>query len=198
MNMKHFLMALCVTFVANQAAWAEQKPHELVMHISKSTSDFIKTNKDEGKFLSYVEGQIAPKFDFQQMSKMVLGKAWRSASDSQKENFTQAFKNMLVVVYGKSIKQAYQSKINVKETVYKNNEAIVEAELIDNALPIKIVYYFHDENKTGDWKVYNVSIEGLNLVSNYRQTFSQQIKQGGLDGLINSLNTKFPAKKINS
>lgn len=131
---------------------------------------------------------VLPYFDFRRMSQWVLGRAWKSASDAQREQFTNEFRNLLTRTYGRALAEYKDEKIiylpYTHEEGSKKARVMTEIEQ-PGGMPIPIGYsmYLRD----GEWKVYDVSISGVSLVMNYRSTFGRTIKKKGLDALIKQL-----------
>jgi len=131
---------------------------------------------------------VLPHFDFEKMSAWVLGKNWRSASKEQKQRFTEEFSRLLVRTYSKAIYDNIDQTINflpIRGTP-EEDKVTVRTEVPQAAgFPIPIDYKMY--KKGNEWKVYDVVIDAISLVSNYRSSFNQEIKKSGLDSLIASL-----------
>ncbi|MCF6323015.1 MAG: ABC transporter substrate-binding protein [Gammaproteobacteria bacterium] len=136
-----------------------------------------------------VEGTISPHFDFERMGRLVLGKHWRKASKTQREQFVKEFSFLLVRTYATAMMD-----YTGQEVIYlpyregkKKGEVVVRTEIDQKGgFPIPIDYNLH--LKDGAWKVYNVKIDAVSLVLNYRTTFSGEIRKlKGIDGLIAQL-----------
>jgi len=183
--------------VCTQASWSSmQNPLDLVRETSnqvlaKVTDKKQELNKSPEKIVDLVTGIVAPHFDFQHMSRLVLGKYWRRASDTQKNTFIEQFQALLIRTYAIALlnysdqaieylplhEQADASKVMVKTEVRSSGAP---------AIPINYRLHRHDEG----WKVYDVIIDNVSLVSNYRTGFSNQIRRKGLDSLIARLKKK--------
>jgi phospholipid transport system substrate-binding protein len=138
-----------------------------------------------------VDKIVLPHFDFYKMSSRVLGKYWRRASDEQKEKFTKEFRILLVRTYAKALVDNMDQTIDyLPVRAPKNAEDVtVKTEIPQQGgFPLPIDYSMYLTN--GEWKVYDVEIDGVSLVINYRTTFANEIKQAGLDKLIAKLATR--------
>ncbi len=144
---------------------------------------------DEKKVYDLANRLIFPLIDFEAMGKLTLGKHWRRATPEQRRAFIDAYKKLLVRTYAKSLRQyANQDIIFLPEkTRIRGKYATVYSEFVPgNGQPnISVVYSLR--LKDGQWKAYDVTIDGLSLVKNYRTSFSREIADKGLDALIHRL-----------
>ncbi len=144
--------------------------------------------KNPKRVYELVEQIVLPNFDFTNMSASVLGKNWRSASDEQKQRFTQEFKLLLVRTYAKALVDNMDHKIAALPLRIADGatDVTVRTEIPQKGgFPLPINYSM--EIKNGAWKVYDVDIDGISMVKNYRTTFASEVKQGGVDDLIKKL-----------
>ncbi len=135
----------------------------------------------------YVIDIVLPHFDFVAMSRAVLGKHWRRASPQQQQSFTAEFKNLLVRTYATALLEYTEERIDFAplNASAGDSDVTVRTEIEQpGGLGIPIDYRM--ERQPDGWKVYDVTIDGLSLVGNYRNTFSNEIRQLGLDGLIDN------------
>jgi len=171
------------------------EPLELVQQTSVKMIDAIKKNrdaidKDKNRLFDLVEEIVLPHFDFERMSKLVLGKYWRRASDEQRREFTAEFRFLLVRTYATAMLEYTDQKITYlpMRADPGASEVVVQTEVDqDGGFPIPIDYKMF-KNDQGQWKVYEVAIDGVGLVINYRSSFATEIRgKEGLDGLIKTL-----------
>lgn len=171
----------------------------------KSTSDQMleqiasrgdELKADSGKIYKLVEHIVLPRFDFERMSRLALGKYWRRAKEDEKTAFVGAFRELLVRTYAIALLSysgeeiIYLPSHNAKgATDVKVNTKVS----VSGAASVPISYSLY---MTGDdWKVYDVSIDGISLVSNYRSSFASQIKRYKLSGLIKKLEKRNQRRK---
>ncbi|OYY74823.1 MAG: hypothetical protein B7Y40_02410 [Gammaproteobacteria bacterium 28-57-27] len=171
---------------------------ESAMSLVKATSDevlaAIKANEEKIKadpkvVNALVEKIVLPHIDFQTMSKLVLAVNWRRATSAQQTVFTDEFRDLLVRTYSKSLGEYDGQKITYfpmrPETDPK--EALVRTEIqAKSGMPIPVAYRLR-KNEQGTWKIIDVVIDEVSLVSNYRNTFAQDVQRVGIDGLIKQL-----------
>lgn len=177
-------------------AMAEMGPDELVRHTSEDVLAVIKQDKDIQagdlrKITALAEDKILPHFDFERMSRMVLGKHWRSASKEQQAQFMSEFRSLLIRTYASALAKYRNQTIDYKPFRAQpgDTSVTVKTEIIQPGGPSLPIDY--TLAKVGNqWKVYDVVIEGVSLVTNYRGQFSGEIRQSGMDGLIQRLTQK--------
>jgi phospholipid transport system substrate-binding protein len=158
-----------------------------VLAAIKDNSEKIKT--DPKLVSGLVEKMVLPHIDFQTMSKLVLAVNWRKASAAQQAAFTQEFRELLVRTYSKSLGEYDGQKVTYfpmrAETDPK--EALVRTEIqAKSGMPIPVAYRLR-KNEQGAWKIIDVVIDEVSLVTNYRNTFAQDVQRVGIDGLIKQL-----------
>jgi len=200
-----FKSLLCVLFsVFAIQAMAQEAPDVLARKVMTEVLDIVKNDKaihagDKKKIIDLVDTKVVKYFDFTHMTALAMGREWRNASAEQKAALSAEFQTLLVRSYSNALAQYKNQTVDFKPLRMKPEEAdvIVRTEIKQpGAKPVAIDY---DMEKTADgWKVYDVMVAGVSLVTNYRETFSQEIKAGGVDGLIKSLrekNKQLEAKK---
>ena len=190
-------------FIAGASAHAQSdshsRPEELVKQtvaqvLSLAAADSKASAGDISDLANLVEAKIVPHFDFATMTRLAVGKHWREANESQRQRLTQAFKTLLVRTYTR----AYALHRDVKATVLPSRtpdsakEATVRTQLAlpGNAPPVTVDYDMRLAPE--GWKVYNVTVDGVSLVTTYRAEFTEQIRTGGVDGLIKRMEERKP------
>lgn len=187
-----FLLAL----VLPMSGFASQSAQQMVQSVADNTiaklkSERVAIEKDPGRLYELINEFVLPHFDFERMSKWVLGKHWRSASPAQRQKFVSEFRTLLVRTYATSLKDYSDQEISYlpfrdSETA---EEVTVRSEVAQpGGFPIPINYRLSKIN--GEWKVFDVTIDDISLVSNYRTSFSKEIRNGGVDGLIATLSER--------
>jgi phospholipid transport system substrate-binding protein len=184
------LFALLAAF-AVQAA--ETTPDALVKSTVNDVMSVLKQNKDKRKLLELAEQKVLPHFDFAEMTRLAVGRAWRDASDGQKKALENAFRTLLVNTYTTALAQAAKSDQTVEVKPLRlqpdQKEVVVRTLVREPSRPPFPIDYSMRRTSAG-WKVYDVVVENLSLVTNYRSTFSSEVARGGIDGLIKSLEEK--------
>ncbi len=198
-----FSFALSTGFLT-QGALAQTSPDELVRKNTNEILAAIKADKDlaagnQKKIEKLADEKVIPYFNFARMTQLAVGRNWRDAAEAQKKSLTDEFRTLLVRTYSTSLTQFRNQTIDVKPTKMSAGDAEVVVKTQVNqpgGQPIPIDYSME---KSGDtWKVYDVLIDGVSLVTNYRSSFNTEIQKSGIDGLIKSLaerNAKNAAQK---
>jgi len=141
------------------------------------------------KIYDLIHELVIPHFDFPSMSKWVLGSNWRDATEAQRESFIAQFRTLLVRTYAKALLEYSDTDIRFlnSEGNPSSNVVIVKTEVDQpgGGAPVPIHYRMHISD--GSWKVVDVSVDGVSLVSTYRGSFASEISKGGLDNLIAKL-----------
>ena len=178
-------------------AWAAT-PDEVVKETAEGVISHIESNRSileahPEKIYDMVNELVIPRFDFISMSKWVLGKHWKIASETQRLEFIAQFKALLVRTYARALLEYSGQKIKYypAEQNPQSNLAVVKTELtsLNNTQTIlPILYRMHQKNE--EWKVVDIAVDGVSLVTTYRGSFATQIKKNGFDSLLNELSKK--------
>lgn len=174
----------------NSPVLAMQAPEKLVQDAMDKTIEVLRADQDKVKanpdYLVEVANRfVAPHFDFGRMSSWVLGKYWRKAKADEKTRFTKEFRTLLVRTYAKALNDNYDKEIDMLPVRKKKSgkQVTVRTEVQQSAgFPIPINYKMHIIND--EWKVFDVSVDGISLVANYRTSFAKEIRKDGLNKLI--------------
>lgn len=194
---------LIATFCA-LAVRAQEAPDDLVRRSTNEILAAIKADKDlqagnQQKIEKLAEEKVLPYFNFVRMTQLAVGRNWRDASDTQKKSLIDEFRTLLVRTYSTSLSQYRNQTIDVKPMRISaaDTDVVVKTQVNQpGGQPIPIDYSL-EKTKDG-WKVFDVLIDGVSLVTNYRSSFNTEIQKSGIDGLIKSLidrNAKNAAKK---
>ncbi|MCB1867172.1 MAG: ABC transporter substrate-binding protein [Gammaproteobacteria bacterium] len=186
-----FVLSLCNAAFATLADSAN--PLDLVKETTEQVLSRIAEQReqlrnDPGKVYELVNELVLPRFDFEYMSQLVLGKYWARASDSQKTEFVLAFRELLVRTYATTLLNYADQEIMYMplRMVAGATDATVDTRVVGGgAPPIPINYSLYQ--KLGEWKVYDVAIDNISLVSQYRTSYAAHIKRYRMDGLIQQM-----------
>ena len=200
-----FAFAFAITAaLSGLSVHAQEAPDELVRRSTGEILAAIKGDKDlqagnAQKIEKLAQEKIIPFFNFVRMTQLAVGRNWRDASDAQKTSLIDGFRTLLLRTYSTSLSQYRNQTIDVKplKVATTETEVVVKTNVIQpGGQPIPIDYSL-EKGKDG-WKVFDVLIDGVSLVTNYRSSFNSEIQKSGIDGLIKSLgerNAKNAAKK---
>lgn len=188
------LVALSLLVAAHgQAAAADVAPDVLVKTTTQEVVAILKKDKDiqagdTHKIYELVDAKILPNFDFNHMTMLAVGKYWSRATPAQRQSLIQEFRALLVRTYASSLTAFNNQAIEFKpfSMAPDATDVTVQTQVKQpGAQPIPIDYSM--EKTPFGWKVYDVAIDGVSLVTNYRSSFSSEIRQSGIDGLIRTL-----------
>ena len=182
-----FGLLLCAWALAPVVA--AQSPDTLLQERSRQIMVELKKDgvrSDIDKLYDLVDRMIVPLIDFKAMSKLTLGKHWKTASAAQRSAFMEAYRNLLRGTYTKSLKEYAGQEIRFfpKRTQVKGKYATVFSEFVPGGGKTNVPVNYKLRKVGDQWKAYNLEIEGLSLVKNYRTSFGKEITATGLDALI--------------
>ena len=195
-NIVATLGVIAVSYLQPAQAEAIEQPVQL---LERTSTEVIRILRDDHELLKQeperiykiVDDYILPHLDDVTMAKLALGKNWKKATNQQKIAFVEEFRNMLVRTYSKSLIEFRDQEIKyfpmkLAADVHKTS---VRAEVIQPGGPsIPMAYRMRIKNNA--WKVYDIKIDGISLVTSYRGTFTQEIRKSGIEGLLEYLREK--------
>lgn len=185
-----FLMAVLPQSVLAQKLTA---PQIVIQNVSDRLQNVLKRNKstiksNPGRVYGLVNNVLSPHIDFYRVSYLVLGKNWKKASSGQRRRFSAQFKRLLIRTYATAFSefndwgvQHVPMSMNGSEKDVSVRTKVTRA----GASPVSVIYRMH--RGKGGWKAYDVKIDGISLVTNYRNSFNMEIRRGGMEGLIKRL-----------
>ena len=186
-------LALVLGLNASPALANDIPPDVLARDTTQEVLTILKQDKElqsgnQAKVYQLVEAKILPNFDFNRMTQLALGKHWARATAKQKQALVTEFRNLLVRTYSTSLTEFTNQTVEFKPLTMKpaDSDVTVRSEIRQpGGQPIPINYSMY---KTAfGWKVYDVTIDSVSLVTNYRASFANTIRQQGIDGLIKTL-----------
>ena len=195
--MKSFFAVLFgLLMIASSAFAQEDSPEAMIKKVTDDVLTIVRQDKDiqsgnTKKAIELVEAKVLPSFNFQHMTSLAMGKDWRAATPEQKKQLADEFKTLLVRTYSNALTGYKDQTIRYKPTKMQGGETdvIVKTEVVQPGnKPVPLDYSV--EKLAEGWKVYDVVVSGVSLVTNYRDTFNQEVRASGIDGLIQMLVTK--------
>lgn len=190
---KKVIVILCVIMWLSGVALAQTAPDTLVKNTVNEVLSVIKLSKDKRVLNDVVEKKVLPNFDFLSMTRLAVGRYWREASPAQQKSLENAFRSLLVTTYTASLTQSVgaDQTVEVRPLTLRpaDDETTVRTLVQDGTRrPISVDYRL--AKVANSWKVYDVVVENLSLVTNYRSSFYSEIGRSGIDGLIKVLEAK--------
>ena len=183
-------------FALAATAQAQESPEVLVKRVSEDVIATIKSDPlvqagNQARVREVMETKLLPNFDFARMTALAMGRNWRAATPEQQQRLTDEFRTLLVRTYSGALNKYRDETIDYKPLRMNpgDTDVIVRtAVLKPGGTPIQIDYSM--AKAAAGWKAYDVIVGGVSLVTNYRDEFNEQIKNGGVDGLIRTLAEK--------
>lgn len=175
---------------------AQEAPDVLVQQVSSEVLEIIRSDKDiqngnTQKVIDLVEKKVLPHFNFQHMTALAVGKDWKKANAQQQQQLAAEFKTLLVRTYANALTGYKNQKLVYKpfKMAAGETDVLVRTEVLQpGSKPVQIDYSL--EKLDAGWKVYDMTVAGISLVTNYRDQFAQEVRNGGLDGLISTISAK--------
>lgn len=191
--MKTSVIAAVGFLLVTAIAVAQTPPDQLVRETTDLILAQLKANKqayerDPKKLYAMVQEKVLPHFDFRVMARSVLGRYWREATEEQRNRFIKEFRDLLVRTYATALLKYTNEEI--RYLPFRANPGdktvVVRTEVVQPGGPSIPIHYSFYQTDSG-WKVYDISIDGVSLVANYRNTYANIVKNEGLNALIEKL-----------
>ena len=200
-----FLRRFIVLLGFTGAAWAQSLgPEALVQKVTDEVMAAIKSDKqlaagDRQRAMRLAEEKVLPYVDFEEATRLAVGRAWSQANPEQRKKLVSEFRNMLVRTYSNAIEGYQGQTLKVMPSrggkQDSKDEATVRTQFVrSGGKPLPIEFQMRKSGQ--DWKVYDIAVEGISLVLTYRSEFDAVVKQQGIDGLIKRLTEKNAPPKI--
>ena len=191
-----FSLVLGLFLTCGLAFAGVDSPDVMIKKVTDDVLDIVRQDKDiqngnTKKAIDLVEAKVLPNFNFQHMTALAMGRDWNKATPEQKKQLSEEFKTLLVRTYSNALTGYRDQIIRFKPTKMLGDEAsvVVRTEVVQPGS--KAIQLDYSMEKLADgWKVYDVVVAGVSLVTNYRDTFNQEVRANGVDGLLQMLITK--------
>lgn len=192
--MKYWMTILCAAFLSAvfSVGAAEIAPDAIVKSTADDVLSVIRTTKDKKALREAAEKKVLPYFDFRAMTQLAVGKHWREASPTQQKALEEAFRTLLVNTYTTSMNVAATGKesVDVKPVEAKGQDDVIVRTVVRTGSRQPIPVDYRMARGPDGWKIYDVIVENLSLVTNYRSSFASEIQRSGIDGLVKVLESK--------
>lgn len=190
------VFAFVASVLVATSVLAQEAPDVLVQQVSSEVLEIIRADKDiqngnTQKVIDLVEKKVLPHFNFQHMTALAVGKDWKKANAQQQQQLAAEFKTLLVRTYANALTGYKNQKLVYKpfKMAAGETDVLVRTEVLQpGSKPVQIDYSL--EKLDAGWKVYDMTVAGISLVTNYRDQFAQEVRNGGLDGLISTISAK--------
>jgi phospholipid transport system substrate-binding protein len=197
-NISWGVLCIAVTMfgTVNAGAQTATAPDALVKSITNEVTAIVKQDKDiqagnKSKIYALVDAKVLPFFDFTRMTQLAVGRYWAKATPDQQKELTAQFRTLLVRTYSTALASYRDQTIEFKPLRAPAGDSEVTVRTVINQPRGDAINIDYSMEKVADgWKVYDVAVGGVSLVTNYREDFGNQVQSGGIDGLIKTLATK--------
>jgi phospholipid transport system substrate-binding protein len=183
--------------IATTAMAQEVAPDLMVKTVTNEVLEIVRKDKDiqsgnTKKAIELVEAKVLLHFNFTRMTQLAMARDWRQASAAQQKILTDEFHALLVRTYAKALTEYKNQTIDFKPFTLKAGETDVRVrtEIKQSGAGKNIELDYYLEKSGAAWKVYDIEVGGISIVTNYRDSFASEVRNSGIDGLIKSLQTK--------
>jgi phospholipid transport system substrate-binding protein len=192
-----FIASLAVALAWLPSSWGQVLgPDELVRRVTQEVLEAIAGDKglqagDRTKALALAERKVLPHVDFEHMTRLATGPGWRTANETQRQALVVEFRTLLIRTYA-SMLGVYRGQTLEVLPLRANAgaaEVTVRNRYLQPGTPPVSVDYAMSKTEQG-WKIYDIAVEGISLVVTYRGSFEDELRRGGVDGLIAKLREK--------
>ena len=195
--MKSLFALIGALLIATTAMSQEVAPDVLVKTVTNEVLEIVRKDKDiqsgnTKKAIDLVEIKVLPHFNFTRMTQLAVARDWRQASAAQQKILTDEFHVLLVRTYAKALTEYKNQTVVFKPFALKAGETDVrvrtEIKQAGAGKNVELDYWL--EKSGAAWKVYDIEVGGISLITNYRDSFASEVRNNGIDGLIKSLQAK--------
>jgi phospholipid transport system substrate-binding protein len=184
--------------------FAQEAPDVMVKRVASDVLQAVRNDPkiqagDQQRIREVIETKLLPNFDFERMTALAMGRNWQKATPEQQKQLVDQFRTLLVRTYSGALSQYRDQTMDFKPLRSDPNatEVTVRTEIIRQGQASVQIDYGMAKTPAG-WKAYDIIVGGVSLVTNYRDEFNEQIKSGGVDGLIKALTDKNKAPPVKS
>ena len=195
--MKSLFALFSGLLIAATAVAQEVAPDVLIKTVTNEVLEIVRKDKDiqsgnTRKAIELVEAKVLPHFNFTRMTQLAMARDWRQANAGQQKILTDEFRLLLVRTYSKALTEYKNQAIDFRPFALKAGETDVRVrtEIKQSGAGKNIDLDYFLEKSGAAWKVYDIEVGGISLVTNYREFFASEVRNSGIDGLIKSLQAK--------
>lgn len=194
--MSRFWLLLTAALMASSVLAQDLAPDALIKRVSEEVTAAIRQDKsiqegDQRRIAELVETKVVPHFDFRRATQTAVGAAWRRATPAQQESLTQEFKTLVLRTYSGALANYRDQTIEFRplRTRPGDTEVTVHSRVRQSGAESIVIEYDMASSASG-WKVFDVRVAGISLVATYRTAFADEVRNRGIDGLIELLSSK--------
>lgn len=191
-----FALLSSLLFAASAGA-QETAPDVLIKNVTNEVLEIVRKDKEiqsgsTRKATELIESKVLPHFNFARMTQLAMARDWRQATPAQQRALSDEFRALLVRTYSKALTEYKNQTIAFKPFALKAGETDVRvrSEIRQSGAGKNIELDYFLEKSGAAWKVYDIEVGGISLVTNYRESFASEVRSNGIDGLIKTLQAK--------
>ncbi|MCC7311540.1 MAG: ABC transporter substrate-binding protein [Sulfuritalea sp.] len=195
--MKFLLAFFSGLLISSTVLAMDVAPDALVKTTTEEVLEIVRKDKDiqsgnTKKAIDLVEAKVLPNFNFTRMTQLAMARDWRQATPAQQKTLTDEFHTLLVRTYAKALTEYKNQTVHYKPFTLKAGETDVRVrtEIRQSGAGKNIELDYWLEKSPAGWKVYDIEVGGISIVTNYRESFAAEVRNNGIDGLIKSLQAK--------
>ena len=195
--MKYLFALISALLFSLPASAQELSPDALIKNVTNEVLDIVRKDKDiqsgnTKKAMELIEAKVLPNFNFMRMTQLALARDWRQANPAQQKALTDEFRALLVRTYSKALTEYKNQTIDFRPYSAKPGETDVRVrtEIKQSGAGKNIELDYYLEKSGASWKIYDIEVGGISLVTNYRESFAAEVRNNGIDGLVKSLKAK--------
>lgn len=196
MTIARWLLSVMIIFAGAPVAAQEGEAYALVKDVTEKVLSILREDEhirrgDTQRAAGLIEEHIAPHFDFPRITALAVGRAWAQSDAAQREALTKEFRELLVRTYSNALAQYKDQTVRFRPMRQGQDpgEAIVHSQIEQaGGRPVALDYRLSKDS--GEWKVIDVSVANVSLVTSYRSSFASEVRKGGVDGLLKALQAK--------
>jgi phospholipid transport system substrate-binding protein len=190
--MKKILLSCLLILLISSVCFALPQPQVRVKQMVDSILGVLQqSNLSAEEKRAQVSGRVQEYLNMQSMSRRTLGSYWDGATEDQRQRFSELFVKILEGTYLSRVDDYSAGTVQYLKQRVKDDKAIVDTVIVANELEIPVQYKMIYEN--GSWQIFDLVIEGVSLVKNYRSSYGEIIRQAGYDGLLARMGEKVQA-----
>ena len=184
-----------IAFTATLSPVRASVPEDMIKTMAANVTTQVRavpanTNGVTPQVQAIIEHDIMPRFDFNRITQIAMGRNWAKASPAEQKEIVTQFTHLLVRTYSNAINNLRDMDVVVKgsRSNGSDSDVTVRTQMVGRNQPTAIDYFL--SNASGGWKVYDVQVEGVSLVSAYRDEFTSLVSNSGIAGVIDALKKK--------
>lgn len=193
---RFFYGFLVLTLLQGGALAQAPSAEAMVKSVTEDVLAVLREDKglqgDRKRAADLIETRIAPHFDFERMTALAVGRTWQSVAPQQRTELATEFRSLLIRTYSNALATYKNQTVSFKPSrpTGRPDEAVVNTEVEQAGAPSVPIDYRLHKTKEGEWKVFDVVVNNVSLVTTYRGSFATELNNGGVDGLLKSLRAR--------